>query len=72
MITTNLWILLDMFIAAMCLYQAGKFATVMDINCIEERKTKIHMQVLYWLNLFFGLYLLIVIYGKGIERGSMI
>lgn len=63
--------LIDMFVAALCLYQAGKFGAAMQIDKIDGRKTETMFEVLYWLNLFFGLYLLIAIYGRGIERGGM-
>ena len=63
--------LIDMFVAALCLYQAGKFGAAMQIDKIDGRKTETMFEVFYWLNLFFGLYLLISIYGRGIERGGM-
>lgn len=64
--------LLDMFVAALCLYQAGKFGAVFEYDReIFKEPTPVHMHVLYWLNMFFGLYLLISVYGRGIERGGM-
>jgi hypothetical protein len=66
---TNLWVILDIALAAFCLFQAGKFGSIMDIDRQEGRKTETTFHVLYWLDIFFGLYFIICVYGKGIERG---
>lgn len=66
-----IWTIVDMIVAAMCLYQAGKYGAVIELDRGEDRKTPTFFQVFYWLNMFFGLYMLIVIYGKGIERGGL-
>ena len=66
---TNLWVIIDIICAAVCLYQAGKFAVIMDFDRQDGRKTETQFHLLYWLDIFFGLYFIIAVYGKGIERG---
>ena len=63
--------LIDMTVAALCLYQAGKLGAAVQIDRIDGRKTETMIHVLYWLDFFFGLYLLISIYGRGVTRGAM-
>lgn len=64
-------IILSMICAAVSLYQAGKFAAALEFDReVFETKSPTHLHVFYWLNLFLGLYFIIIIYGLGIERGG--
>ena len=66
----DIWTLLTIAASALSLYQAGKFKTVMDYDRdVFEKDTPTELKVYYWLNLIIGLYLIIVVYGRGLERG---
>lgn len=67
----TIWVLINIAVAALCLYQAGKFGFILQVDRQEGRKTEPAFHVLYWLDLFFGLYLIICVYGQGVERGGM-
>lgn len=68
----NFLVIINMFVAALCLYQAGKFGAAMEYDRdVFKEKTPTHIHILYWLDIFFGLYLIISVYGQGIERGGM-
>ena len=68
---TVIWTIVDIIVAAMCLYQAGKFGAIIQIDRVDGRKTEMVFHVLYWTDIFLGLYMIIAIYGRGIERGGM-
>jgi hypothetical protein len=68
---SSIWVLVYTALAAICLFQAGRFGFIIDIDRQEGRKTELTFHVLYWLDIFFGLYFIICVYGQGIERGGM-
>ena len=66
----DIWTLFTMIVSALSLYQAGKFKAVMDYDRdVFEQDTPTELKVYYWINLIIGLYLIVVVYGRGIERG---
>lgn len=66
-----IWTIVDIVLAALCLYQAGKFGAVIEIDRQDNRKTETMFHVFYWVDLFLGLYFIICVYGRGIERGGI-
>ena len=64
--------IVTIILAAFSLYQAGKLGAAIEFDRdIFMEKTPISMHILYWLNLFLGLYMIIVVYGRGIAQGAL-
>lgn len=52
-------------------YLAGKLVAALDVNRIEGRPFEWKLAGMALMNAIVGIYLIIAVYGQGLQRGSL-
>ena len=62
---------LTIFLAFFNSYLCGKLVAALDVNRIEGRPFDYKMALMALANGLIGVYLIISVYGQGLQRGSL-